>query len=400
MAHDVSLTYARFSHMPPAALALTTLLHVAVAVALFWISPLRPVDQFEDAIEISMDAPQPLPPVEAKPEAPPEAPPAPPPSPPPQAATPTPAPTPAAPPMRLGLPPPPAERSTNPRDVAGAETPAPRATDMPTPDKTQEAGPKEEARKEDTPQEVKEEPKPEPPPQQQALAQPQPQPSPPPPQQQALAPPEPTPPPPPPPSLEQALPPLEAPPPPVTERDVPKPLPAPRPAPPPPQQAARPPPPPPPVQRPPTPQPPAHAQQPPIQPSPLGRTPPRGSERQAAAQPSAPTFRNPADNYGQKRAQEQYLWLVMRRIAQFPYVPKNAGLVREEGTVLTRVTISREGRLIDVVMERSSGLASLDAGVMDTIRRASPYPPLPADIPGDRHTFQLPVSFRFNEQRQ
>lgn len=67
--------------------------------------------------------------------------------------------------------------------------------------------------------------------------------------------------------------------------------------------------------------------------------------------------------------------------------------------MITRVTIARDGRLVDVVMERSSGLASLDAGVLETIRRASPYPPLPADIPGDRHTFQLPVSFRYNAQR-
>jgi TonB family protein len=71
----------------------------------------------------------------------------------------------------------------------------------------------------------------------------------------------------------------------------------------------------------------------------------------------------------------------MRRIAQFPYVPTNTGVIREEGTVLTRVTISRQGELLGVVMEKSSGLPSLDAGVMDTIRRASPYPPLPADIP-------------------
>ena len=89
----------------------------------------------------------------------------------------------------------------------------------------------------------------------------------------------------------------------------------------------------------------------------------------------------------------------MRRIAQCPYLPKTTRTIREEGTVLTRVTISRQGELLGVVMEKSSGLPSLDAGVLETIRRASPYPPLPADIPGDRHTFQLPVSFRYNEQR-
>lgn len=409
MTHDVSLTYSRFEHMPPSAVALAVLLHVGVGLALFWISPLRPVDRFEDAIEITMDAPEAPPAVaeqKTEPTPQPAVTPAPPPPPPaPVASAPTPTPQPA-PPMRLGLPPPAAERSTNPRDVAGAENPSPRATDMPTPDKVQEAGPKEESKPaEAKPQEAKEEPRqepPEPPPpqqQQQALAQQVPPPQ---PQQQALAKPEP-PPPPPPPSLEQALPPLDAPPPPVTERDVPKPLPVPRLAPPAPpqQQAARPAPPPPapaPAHRPPPPAPPQ--QQP--RPSPLTAQPqkpaPRGSDSQAAAQPSA-VFRNPADDYGQKRAQEQYLWQVMRRIAQFPYVPKNTNTIREEGTVLTRVTIARDGQLLNVVIEKSSGLPSLDAGVMDTIRRASPYPPLPADIRGDRHTFQLPVSFRYNEQR-
>jgi protein TonB len=398
--HDVSLTYARFEHMPPSAVALAVLLHVGVGLALFWISPLRPVDHFEDAIQITMDAPEAVPAVaERKTEPVPEpaAPSAPPPPPPaPVASAPTPTPQPVAPPVRLGLPPPPAERSTDPRDVAGVEKPEPKAPDMPTPDTVKEAGPKEEPK----PAEAKpEEPKPqeakqEPPPQQQALAQPEP----PPPPQQALAKPEP-PPPPPPPSLEQALPPLDAPPPPVTERDIPKPPPAPRPPTPAPpqQQAARPAPPPPappPVQRPPPPAP--QHQQP--RPSPLVPQAPGGSNSRAAAQP-APVFRNPADSYGQKRAQEQYLWQVMRRIAQFPYVPKNTSTIREEGTVLTRVTISRQGELLGVVMEKSSGLPSLDAGVLETIRRASPYPPLPADIPGDRHTFQLPVSFRYNEQR-
>ncbi|WP_439610161.1 energy transducer TonB family protein [Reyranella sp.] len=408
MAHDVSLTYARFDHMPPAALALTALLHVAVGLALYWISPLRPVEPFENAIEVSMEAPAPLPPIpEAKPEAPPtpppaaSAPPSPPPSPPPpQAAPPTSTPAPArpAPPMRLGLPPPAAETSKNPQDVAGAEKPATQATDIPTPDKTAQEGSREETRKEEPRQEAKEEPKPEPTPEARR-AEPEPEPPPPQPQQQqALAPPEPTPPPPPPPSpsLEQALPPLEAPPPPVTERDVPKPLPVPRPT--PPQQAVRPPPPPPPPAPRPAPQPPAHTQPAP-RPSPLGAPPARGAESQSAARPSSPTFQNPADNYGQKRAKEQYAWLVERRLAQFPYVPKEAGPIRQTGSLLLRLTVSREGRLIDVVLEKSSGLASLDSGVIETLRRASPYPPVPADIPGDRYTFQLPVNFNYNQNR-
>ena len=358
MTHDVSLSYARSEHMSPAAMALAGLLHALVALALFYISPLRPIEHFEDAINITMDAPvtPPAPAEEPKPEQQAMVPP------PPAATT-----QPSGPPIRLGLPPP-APTTTNPRSAPGVETPAQRPVENPTADRaTQEATKPEE---------------PEPPPQQQALAQPVP----------------PPPPPPPPPSLEQALPPLSMPPPPpVTEREVPKPAPAPRPAPPPPQQAQRPAPPPQQHQQP--------QHQPPAQqglrPSPLGQAPqPRApAERQAAAQPSNPTFHNPADNYGQKRAKEEYLWQVMRRISQFPYVPKNTSTIREEGTVLTRVTIARDGRLLNVALERSSGLASLDAGVMETIRKASPYAPLPADIEGASHTFLLPVSFRYNEVR-
>lgn len=355
MTHDVSLTYSRFEHMPPTALALATLLHGLVALALFWISPLRPIEQFEDAIEITMEAPVPTPPQAAAEQ------PSPPPSPPPAQSQPAAAAQqPSGPPMRLGLPPP--APSTDQRGTPGVEAPSRQATDTPTPDKTQQTSDKEEK---------------EPPAQQQALAQPAP------------------PPPPPPPTLEQALPPVDLPPPPVTERDVPRPAPAARPA-PPPHQAQRPPPPPPqhqPAQRPP--------QQQGLRPSPLGQAPQQRTptERQAAARPPSATFHNPADNYGQRRAEEQYLWQVMRRIAQFPYVPKNTSTIREEGTVLTRVTIARDGRLLGVVLERSSGLASLDAGVLETIRRASPYPPLPTDIPGDRHSFLLPVSFRYNQAR-
>lgn len=337
--------------MPPSAVALATALHVLVALALFWISPLRPVDHFENAIEVTMDVPVPTPPADVEPPAAP--------APQPSAAAPPPVVQPAP---RLGLPPP--APTADQHGTPGTETPTQRPVENPTPAPL--------------PQEAAEPEPAEPPPQQEALARPEP------------------PPPPPPPALEQALPPLDPPPPPVTERDVPKPMPTPRP-PPPPQQAHRPQPPPPPA--PPPQQQRLQTQAP--RPSPLSQAPQQRppTDRQAAVQPPSATFHNPADTYGQKRAQDDYLWQVMRRIAQFPYVPKNTSTIREEGTVLTRVTIARDGHLLNVVMERSSGLASLDTGVMETIRKASPYPPLPADIPGDRHTFLLPVSFRYNEQR-
>src|SRR5882757_9929587 len=58
--------------MSPSGVALATLLHVAVAAALFWVSPLRNIDQTPDPIEITME--QEVPPPPPAPQTPPPAP--------------------------------------------------------------------------------------------------------------------------------------------------------------------------------------------------------------------------------------------------------------------------------------------------------------------------------------
>ena len=115
VAHAVSLSYARSDHMSPAAVAMTTTLHVAVAAALYWISPLNYIDTTPDAIAITMEREVPPPP---KPETP-QPPPTPEPTPPPQAAAPSAPPPPPAPPVRMGLAPIAPNPSPDPKATAG-----------------------------------------------------------------------------------------------------------------------------------------------------------------------------------------------------------------------------------------------------------------------------------------
>jgi TonB family protein len=82
----------------------------------------------------------------------------------------------------------------------------------------------------------------------------------------------------------------------------------------------------------------------------------------------------------------------MRKLAQYRYYPKS-NITSEQGVVVMRLTVARDGRVLDLSLARSSGYPTLDAGVMDTVRQAAPYAPLPADIAGDRHTFTLPVNY-------
>ena len=321
--------------MSPAAAALAALLHAAVAAALLWESPWRHTEAAEQAIEFTVDLPQPT----AEPQVPAPAEPA-------AAQVPRPAPNPTpTPPPRLGLEPP---RSLTPDPSAKPAAPEPPPATTAT----------------------TEPPKPEPPAVEPAKPEPE--------QQQAAAAP-PPPPPPPEPKLEEVLPPVEAPPPPLAARDFPKSAPV------------KPPPAPPPPQRAPAPQQPPH-----LQPSPLARAPqrPPPAESQGTSQPAPSALVNPASQYGQRKAQDDYLWQVMRKISQYHYVPKS-NVVSESGVVVMQITVARDGRLLNVSLSKSSGYPTLDNGVMDTVRQASPFPVLPPEIPGAQHTFILPVNYAY-----
>jgi protein TonB len=58
------------------------------------------------------------------------------------------------------------------------------------------------------------------------------------------------------------------------------------------------------------------------------------------------------------------------------------------------MTIARDGRLLDVALLKSSGVPSLDQAVVETIRRASPFSPLPSELASDRRTFVVPINYR------
>ncbi len=137
---------------------------------------------------------------------------------------------------------------------------------------------------------------------------------------------------------------------------------------------------------PPTPKAPA----PDLKPSPLATRP---QTRPPAAPapvdpPSAHRFVNPADSYNRARASDNYLWQVARRLSGYRYQAKTNA---NEGLTVVRVTIARDGRLLDASIARSSGVPEFDQGVLAGVRSGSPYTPLPPEIPGDRATFNLPL---------
>lgn len=127
---------------------------------------------------------------------------------------------------------------------------------------------------------------------------------------------------------------------------------------------------------------------PPARPAPA--PPPRPpADNQAALKPSPlhsstdVTVGNAADYYTQ----------LTRRLGQYRYYPKSALEAQQEGRVVVRILIGRDGRLIDVQVEQSSGWPAIDAAEMDTIRRAAPFPPFPLGMAGETATFRSSVTY-------
>ena len=99
-----------------------------------------------------------------------------------------------------------------------------------------------------------------------------------------------------------------------------------------------------------------------------------------------------AASYSAHQAQQDYLLQIVRRLSQARFTPATRE-ERERGLVVARLTIGRDGRLLNVVLARPSGSPNLDRGVMETIRKASPFAPLPAELAADSHTFIVPINY-------
>jgi periplasmic protein TonB len=160
------------------------------------------------------------------------------------------------------------------------------------------------------------------------------------------------------PIYEFSVPPVPEPPPPPTSRDFPRPAAA---APPRPVQRTQP--------LPPRPVPPAQ------------QRPPTDTPALIPAPLPGP---NPADlTAGQGRQRNDYLSRLFRHLQPYRAYPPAARANNQHGRVVTRVTINRDGGLIDVRIDTSSGWPLLDQAELEAIRRGAPFPPVPANMPGD-----------------
>lgn len=73
--------------------------------------------------------------------------------------------------------------------------------------------------------------------------------------------------------------------------------------------------------------------------------------------------------------------------------PRQAKSRHQEGVPWIRFTIDRQGNVLNITLNRSSGVLSLDREVMALIRRAQPLPIPPEHVDDSALTMILPVAF-------
>ncbi|GLR83036.1 energy transducer TonB (plasmid) [Azospirillum oryzae] len=185
--------------------------------------------------------------------------------------------------------------------------------------------------------------------------------------------PEPEPPPEPEPVVEEPPPPE---PPPVVEPEVVMPKPPPEPPKPKPEvkkEAPKP--------KPEKPKPPRPVAQP-VQPAPV-----------AAPPAPAPAPAAPAPSAAPSRAVPSWQGRLLSHLERHKRYPRAAQARRQEGVAQVRFTIDRDGNVLSVRLDRSSGVPSLDEETVEMVHRASPLPAPPEEMAKDRIELVVPVQF-------
>ncbi len=90
--------------------------------------------------------------------------------------------------------------------------------------------------------------------------------------------------------------------------------------------------------------------------------------------------------------QAHYEDMLYNHIAKYLRYPHAALHVCPSGTAHVRFQAGRQGQLLSIVVEQSSGCAIIDNEAVETLRRAQPLPPVPAILP-ELITVHMPLSF-------
>ena len=109
---------------------------------------------------------------------------------------------------------------------------------------------------------------------------------------------------------------------------------------------------------------------------------------ESAVKPTAPA----AD--AQQR--QHYLAALAASIDRRKYYPRVSRRRGEEGRVVVSFVIRKTGEITDLMVTESSGSRRLDEAALKTLRRISPFQPIPEALARDAWSITVPIAFHLN----
>ncbi|MBP8925913.1 MAG: energy transducer TonB [Pseudomonadales bacterium] len=73
--------------------------------------------------------------------------------------------------------------------------------------------------------------------------------------------------------------------------------------------------------------------------------------------------------------------------------PVECKKARQQGTVVVKFTLGRNGELLASAIKQSSGHTRLDQAALDTLARAAPFPPIPDFVGRDTLSIAVPIDY-------
>lgn len=91
---------------------------------------------------------------------------------------------------------------------------------------------------------------------------------------------------------------------------------------------------------------------------------------------------------------DNYKGKVRRKLSRSRYYPPEARRQGLRGVAHVRFTVTSNGGLAGVSLAKSAGSPLLDQAALDAVRRAVPFPPIPAGAGRDSWVFTIPIDFK------
>jgi len=115
--------------------------------------------------------------------------------------------------------------------------------------------------------------------------------------------------------------------------------------------------------------------------------------RENGRQNAANAIGNAQNTRAGNAAVSNYPGVVVSKLRRSLRYPREARSQRLRGEVQVAFTVSGSGGVGGVRIARSSGSPVLDKAALETVQRAAPFPPIPADAGRSSWTFTVPLAF-------